>query len=204
MFYIRETNYPMYEPWGREDHIFEYIQFFAFLLSSIILGVISYRLLKQKSLFTFAITIILSLGLLFVAVEEISWGQRVLDIPTDGIFLEKNVQQETNIHNLEPIHWLIRYAYLIIGFIGAFGWIARQIEFKNNFVQFIQQFLPRWFTLTYFLLLLINLFNTEAYTAPQDFEYIELLLSMGTLIYCIYMLKYFELNKPVELQIRKK
>lgn len=37
---------------------------------------------------------------LFVAGEEISWGQRLLQFRPPAFFLEKNAQQETNLHNL--------------------------------------------------------------------------------------------------------
>jgi hypothetical protein len=37
----------------------------------------------------------------FSFAEEISWGQRMLDTETTGFFSKHNVQNETNIHNLD-------------------------------------------------------------------------------------------------------
>lgn len=37
---------------------------------------------------------------IFAAGEEVSWGQRILDIDTTGIFLEHNDQQELTLHNM--------------------------------------------------------------------------------------------------------
>ena len=41
------------------------------------------------------------LFLLFVAGEEISWGQRIMQFSTPKIFQEYNAQQEFNLHNLK-------------------------------------------------------------------------------------------------------
>jgi len=43
---------------------------------------------------------LLALACLYVAGEEISWGQRILDIQTPDFFERHNLQRETNIHNL--------------------------------------------------------------------------------------------------------
>ena len=36
---------------------------------------------------------------LLVAVEEISWGQRIIGLETPGVFVSHNLQDETNLHN---------------------------------------------------------------------------------------------------------
>lgn len=43
-----------------------------------------------------------AIAVLFVfgAGEELSWGQRLFEIKSPGFFLERNAQQETNLHNL--------------------------------------------------------------------------------------------------------
>jgi hypothetical protein len=48
----------------------------------------------------------LLLGLLFLfgAGEEVSWGQRIFDIPTPEPLRVYNMQGELNLHNLAPVH----------------------------------------------------------------------------------------------------
>lgn len=46
----------------------------------------------------------LGLLLLFGAIEEISWGQRVFGFGTPEWLLPHNMQSEVNIHNLAPVH----------------------------------------------------------------------------------------------------
>ncbi len=45
--------------------------------------------------------LLLVLGLIFMAGEEISWGQRIFGWQTTGIFKADNLQGETNFHNLK-------------------------------------------------------------------------------------------------------
>jgi len=45
--------------------------------------------------------IVFGVFLLFVAGEEISWGQRILQFSTPNFFQEYNAQQEFNLHNLK-------------------------------------------------------------------------------------------------------
>jgi len=47
--------------------------------------------------------VLLTLGAYFMAMEEISWGQRILGFSSPALFAEFNVQHETNLHNLLDI-----------------------------------------------------------------------------------------------------
>jgi hypothetical protein len=51
---------------------------------------------KSKNLFF----LLLFISLFFAAGEEISWGQRLFNIETPQKFMERNVQDELTIHNL--------------------------------------------------------------------------------------------------------
>lgn len=49
---------------------------------------------------------VLAIACLYVAGEEISWGQRLFDFETPEFFKEHNIQKETNLHNFftGPVH----------------------------------------------------------------------------------------------------
>lgn len=190
LFYIRQTDYPTYEPWGLEDGVMENIEAILFMFTSIMFGYIAWKLGSKKYKFERFVFVMFGLAVFIVAMEEISWGQRILSTETGGIFAEHNVQNENNIHNLSIFYDLIRYVYISVGLFGTLGWILKRISFKNLTIKRLQFFIPDWYTATYFVMLLLNLTNT-IYAAPQDLEYTELLLSMGTAVYAIYMLQYF-------------
>lgn len=55
---------------------------------------------KQKSWKFKSVWFIIALFSLFVAGEEISWGQRIFQIETPEFFQQHNAQNETNLHNM--------------------------------------------------------------------------------------------------------
>jgi hypothetical protein len=89
----------MYESFAAEDNIIENLTFLLLLLAGILAlyaGQQQWRKWRANSLWTIGIGLLLILG----ALEEISWGQRVLEIETAEVFEIYSDQPETNIHNL--------------------------------------------------------------------------------------------------------
>ena len=56
--------------------------------------------------------LLLAMTLIYVVMEEISWGQRILGFDTPTFFLRNNLQQEANLHNL---------------FVGPFGTSTKKL-----------------------------------------------------------------------------
>ena len=76
----------------QEDRIIEWLTVFVFAAAGVI---ILRRALRERRVFDGLV----ALFLLFVAGEEMSWGQRVLGLTPPAVFLEHNTQQELNVHN---------------------------------------------------------------------------------------------------------
>lgn len=94
------------EAFVNEDRIFETLTPIYFLITSILLILVFYKLpraaggpkyltLKKISLIGFSLLFFVAAG------EEISWGQRIFNIETPESVRQVNVQQELTIHNLE-------------------------------------------------------------------------------------------------------
>jgi hypothetical protein len=69
--------------------------------------------------------LVLATGLLFGALEEISWGQRVFDWSTPEGFAAVNVQGETTLHNIAEVDRIENTLFLIAALVGIGGGIAR-------------------------------------------------------------------------------
>jgi hypothetical protein len=88
-----------------EDHYFELIGAFSFLVTSL-LFIYAFRLARKTLDKSWASTIkqlvYLGLALLFLfgAGEEISWGQRIFGFQTPETLSQVNRQEEFNLHNL--------------------------------------------------------------------------------------------------------
>lgn len=92
---------PVYDSLVQEDGWIEYLTAIALLLSGIYALAGACIRFRKLDLPQKAVLLMLSLLMIFGAGEEISWGQRLLHLRSADFFLEHNLQQEINVHNLE-------------------------------------------------------------------------------------------------------
>jgi hypothetical protein len=114
-----------------EDYIIEYAQFFAFLAASF-LAIITAKIAYNKHKLLALFSVFLGLGLLFIAGEEISWGQRIIGFEAPQFVQDINYQNELTIHNIEPIHRATnKYCFgCFIGVWGVFGfYMVNKLKF---------------------------------------------------------------------------
>jgi hypothetical protein len=81
-----------------EDSFVENVTFFAFLLAG------GYMLASLKARDGRMWYALLAAGCLLVAGEEVSWGQRLFEIPTPPELWSLNRQHELNLHNIAGVH----------------------------------------------------------------------------------------------------
>jgi len=111
-----------------EDSFVENVTFFSFLLAG---GYLLTSLQARDGRLWYAL---LGVGCLLVAGEEVSWGQRLFEIPTPPELWRINRQHELNLHNIAGIHEHVKSAglALILAFSVAvpalyrFSWAARR------------------------------------------------------------------------------
>jgi hypothetical protein len=132
------------------------------------------------------VEILFSLGILFVAFEEISWGQFAFGYTVPDFFILNNIQQETNIHNLGFFQNLTHVAYIAIGLIFSFGRILTSI---HQLAPLIRKIIPDWKYIGFNLPLAVY-YYLFFYTGYQikiiDYvaqEYFEFMFSLGLLIF---------------------
>lgn len=100
-----------------EDGPVEWATALVYATLTVAAWTLAHRFLRGRRWLPAACYVLLGAGLLFVAGEEISWGQRVLGFAGPEALVEANIQSEANIHNL-----LDRYAlHGIYIFVGLWG-----------------------------------------------------------------------------------
>ena len=132
-YVIMALNFPFAYIWATyEDLVGEWAQFYFFLLALII----SVRLAFSSSAYRLFFAL-LGLACLYVVLEEISWGQRIFGWESPAYFKSKNLQGETNLHNIVtgPYSTSIKAAvtYILAGGLVAYGLmyeIARRSKWK--------------------------------------------------------------------------
>lgn len=193
-----KTFFPIaYESLVEEDSIIEYLQVIFYFLSSALALIISIKLLRNKMFFQGLLYTILTIGLLFVSFEEISWGQRIFNIDTPYFFRQHNFQDEITLHNLTAMS-VLHNIYILVGAYGTFSWIIARIFLrwymvKEKYRYFINSIVPDWFLSSYFLLLFLIYFLFEYISQPRswtfyiwrDQEVAELFLSLGFLLFLV-------------------
>ena len=98
---------------------------------------------------------LIAVASIFIAGEEISWGQRILHIDTPAEYAAHNHQNELNLHNNEDIFDYVYLAYFCLGLYGGFAWIIRVIlkKFfpKKEITKWAETLIPDWTLALYFL-----------------------------------------------------
>jgi hypothetical protein len=101
-----------YDPLMEEDRAVEWATVALYLAAAIVRG---YHAVQSRRIFDGLV----ALFCLFVAGEEISWGQRLIGYIPPAAFLEHNTQQETNIHNFADVFG--RPKWMLILALAGFG-----------------------------------------------------------------------------------
>jgi len=116
------------------------------ILVSIIIGIKFILLMYRRNIESYKIIFIslLVLGLIFVGLEEVSWGQWLFYFKSPEYFKETNLQRETNIHNLEHLHMIFEYIRVFIGVGACFQFFSIIQKHLNIFLHRLYFFYLSW------------------------------------------------------------
>ena len=86
--------------------------------------------------------------LVFVAGEEISWGQRLFDWEKPTDWRDRNVQGETTVHNDSMLRWVFHTLMFVIGLVGSSFPFLRVRSYHGELPE---ETVPPMFLSSYFL-----------------------------------------------------
>lgn len=169
----------------QEDHFIEYTQFVVLILGTVASGLISF-LYKSRDQVKAVIFGLIAAGLLLVAGDEISWGQRLFSITTPEFIGNQNAQNEITIHNNYSVDGLIKWGYMIVGFYGAHAWLFLR-SFPKLRKNISAIFVPFWFlTWFFFAGFIYNFYSLlPGHAFGEWSEIAELMLYMGITIHLV-------------------
>lgn len=96
---VMKSNPNFYYVVLQEDQIIEWMSFWEFFIAGILFTQAAYRQYVDEARIPWFL-ICVGVFCFFVALEEISWGQRLFGYRPPAYFLEQNFQQEFNVHNV--------------------------------------------------------------------------------------------------------
>lgn len=173
---------PSYEKIMGEGGLVEYGTILFYVFAFALALPIANRFIAQKQKLLGIFYYLLALFCIFVALEEGSWGQRLIGIEVPRFFEDYNVQEEITLHNLVWIHYYLRHITIAIGAIGGFSWsILRWNCLDRKLKRALRFLLPDWFVASFFWMVLIIsillLFqDTLVFFIAKDQEFGELIL----------------------------
>ncbi len=183
----------------KQETIFEHLNSLLFFLSAIVLFITlkNVKTLKAKPQGLNIIRtwlVLCATALLFIFLEEISYGQHFFGWEASGVFKENNFQSETNLHNF--INPLFRFLYPAAG-IGMFTILyLLWFYYKGKKPIWLEFLTPHknLFVLVFFMACVSYIGHTETF---------EEMLSLFTLLYSLRLLLWIKRLKTDSPQIVK-
>lgn len=192
--YLNLVNPGIFLRLVKEDGMVESLQFLMYFGAVIFSLLIAKRFIRlDKRIFFFYL--VLGIGLLFVSMEEISWGQRLIGFKTPAAVTEINYQNETTLHNIRPVQDSIHFAYIGIGLLGVFGNLVLKIlRFPKKlalyfapapYLSFYFLMIALYFTLHKYLHNYYELGSGRQVSVPRWQEISEAFLALGLLFFAL-------------------
>lgn len=183
----------------REDGLIEWLQFIVLVVSAII-SLLIFNLFHKTKLKIAYFFLFIAVIFLFLAGDEISWGQRIFHIQGYSYIIQNNTQSEITFHNqssLAPFTW---YGYILVSFLGGAAWFIL-ILLPKKLANLLSVFTPMWYCFLFFLLPLVYYLIAPPFknhTIGEWSEIFELILYMGFFFWLLSsFLKYKHLLKKI-------
>lgn len=166
----------------QEDEPLEWASFWAFLLAGAVFARAAWRRRHRWPWFL----LLVAMFCLFVAGEEISWGQRLLGFRPPEYFLAENFQQELNLHNLVDTGLRKLGLRLVILAYGVLLPMLSLGKALRRWLEGLGVVAPSWKLMPAFIAM------ERIYTAyPLRFtgEVVEMMLGLGLLIAALALVR---------------
>jgi hypothetical protein len=174
----------------KEDGVLEYTQALCYGAAGLVAFATSTRFLSAGRRVLAILYLVFAAGLLFVAMEEVSWGQRLAGVETPELLKQWNVQEEISVHNLKPLQEFLHAGYIMVGFVAGLTWAfvpGAAWAWREGLPRYV---LPGSLTMLYFLpvaafYLSLELFPGGGAFPSQDQEIFETPFAAGFLVFSV-------------------
>ena len=203
---LRGAGDPFYLLAVREDSLVEWLTALSYFGVFLVAGMLAIRLSLTRHHLLAAFFALIGVCGLFVALEEISYGQRLLGFATPPPVAAHNRQDEMTLHNLDLVERLFfTLVPLAVGLFGLLGLVLAGMRrwLDGGALQMLSLLVPPWFLASWFVpvavfALYATFFWGElALVEWQDQEPLEGVLAFGFLAYVLRTLAQVR-NKPLD------
>ena len=188
------VNLTLFDVIADEDGVIEWLQFAAYAATAVVALMAARRMLAHGERVPGVLWLLLALLCVFIAGEEISWGQRLLGLETPESIKEVNRQGEIGVHNVFGIEMAFSVMLLTGGLFGTVApWWPRV---RAALGPGADRYVPPLFLTSFFLLVLGHRALRLSYEDFGDIyvfvhlgEWAELCFASGLLIFALLNLR---------------
>lgn len=173
-----------------EDGPIEWVTTICFALTAVYAFAVALRCVRTKRYDQFVLFLLLAMAMVFVAGEEISWGQRIFGWQTPEELAEINKQNETTLHNIGEVLSVINIGMMVVGAAGAVAYLLNKRLRLERYWQELNYFLiPPFFLAAPFFMVFAYKFVRLAFLPESTFtltkysEWIELCFAYSFLVF---------------------
>jgi hypothetical protein len=179
----------------KEDGVFEYLQAVSYLSAAFFAMALTVRFRSIGHNKVCLFYLLLTVGLLFVSFEEISWGQRILGIKTPELLKLHNTQRELTLHNIEFVqNNILHQAYIIVGLCAGLSWLVIPDSLLTRWDGLLSYLIPGWTTTLYFVPVGLyyayweigNLLLSPNFGPPKSQELFETPFAAGFFVFVLF------------------
>ena len=171
----------------KEDGSLEYLQVLLYAIAGCIALLVAVR---SHSSWVRWVLVVFGLACAFVALEEVSWGERLLGFDPPESIRDLNTQGEMNVHNLAPVQRFLHLAYILAGLVAGLGWRVAEGLPEGRLRHHLRAVLPDPHTVLFFLPVAVFYaymeiigFPTVGWMRSQDQEVFETLFAGGCVVF---------------------
>lgn len=166
LFFI---NRPFYLAIISEDSLAEWMTFAFLITTGFISLIIGIKIKKLYGYYHWFFLLFFAFNIL-AGFEEISWGQRVFDIKTEGVFAKYSDQNEINLHNTLQGLLMVKTKHIAMYVLFLYGvilpWLIKKGKIKTNWFTNNQLIVPPMFLIAGFLI--ATLFMIDIPTGQEE------------------------------------
>lgn len=180
IIWVERTNPFLFAYLTTEDWWGEFATAIAYVLSAVLLllAMKNDRTIRKPGYG------LMALGLFFIGMEEVSWGQRLFRIETPDIITKFNYQSEINLHNTVFLPLMTMFCYGLIIWIFILPFLSARFAVIKHWKERLGIPQPAWSQVPYFVLAMsIFFFDLLVNHEPAELILGLAFLSFSSMVY---------------------
>lgn len=127
LFALASVDRELFVFLAEEDSLLEWTQVVILASATVLATLLAARAWRDGRRPHALAYFVLAAGCIFVAGEEVSWGQRILGLETPETLAEVNRQDELTLHNIDDVRVALKFFLIGLGLAGfALPWLLRR------------------------------------------------------------------------------